>query len=191
MALPDLATSENLAARGVELDEPMGATMLAAASSTVRGAAGSPILKTTSTITLTGWGELLLVLPGQPVTAVDDAAVDGVEVHDYKLANGRLWRAGGWGNGFEPADVTVTMQHGLEEVPGDVVQLVCDLAIAGANEAEEGASDPRTLMERIDDYQVQWAQGAERVASVMELPPRTRRWLAAKFGGGAGMVAHR
>src|SRR5699024_12382107 len=114
---------------------------------------------------------------------------DRTSWHGGKSENGLLWRAGERGNVLEPSDVTVTMQHGLEEVPGDVVQLVCDLAIAGANEAEEGASDPRALMERIDDYQVQWAQGAERVASVMELPPRTRRWLAAKFGGGAGMVA--
>jgi hypothetical protein len=72
-----------------------------------------------------------------------------------------------------------------------VVNLVCDLAVAGAVAAADGAHDPRVVAESIDDYAVTFAQGAESVASAMELPKLTRRWLRSQFGGGAGVVTSR
>lgn len=167
--------------------------MLAVASTIVREAAGSPILQTTSTVTVGGWGERNLTLPGQPVMAVSAVSVDGQAVGDHQLVDGRLWRYCGFGWAHCPASVTVTYTHGLATVPADIVDLVCNLVIAGAAALEEGGGtrDPRTVAEEIDDYSVTWAKGAEAVATVMELPPGTRRLLASRFGGGAGMVTHR
>lgn len=194
MALPDLAVSADLSARGVTPTDAM-LTMLSVASSIVRGAAGSPIASTTSTVTL--WGldaSPWLDLPGQPVTAVSSVVHDGDTLtaeDDFKLVNGRLWGSSLWGNGREPLEVVVTMTHGLAEVPAHVVQLVCDLAIAGAAAAADGAHDPRVVAERIDDYAVTFAPGTEAVASAVELPALTKAWLRAQFGGGVSVVSYR
>jgi hypothetical protein len=166
--------------------------MLTVASSVVRAAAGSPILENESTVVLTGWGDRSLELPGKPVTAVSAVEVDGVAVTDYLLTDsGNLWCRYGWGCESDPVTVEVTMTHGLPTVPAHVVQLVCDLAIAGAKAAPDGAHDQRVVAERIDDYSVTFADGAEAVASVMELPKMTHRWLRAQFGSGAGVVTYR
>lgn len=194
MALPDLAVAADLSARGVT-PTAVHTVMLGVASSLVRGAAGSPILEASSVVTL--WatdGSQYLSLPGQPVTAVASVVYDGDTLtadDDYKLVDGSLWGSTPWGDGCEPLEVVVTMTHGLAAVPPHIVQLVCDLAIAGANAATDGAHDPRVIAEKIDDYSVTFAAGAESVASVMELPAATRRALRAKFGGGAGVVTFR
>jgi hypothetical protein len=191
VALPNLAASGDLTARGVTVTS-VHTVMLAVASSVVRAAAGSPILENESAVTLTGWGDRSLELPGKPVTAVSAVEVDGVAVTDFLLTDsGNLWCRDGWGCADDPVSVEVTMTHGLPTVPAHVVQLVCDLAIAGAAAAPDGAHDPRVVAERIDDYSVTFAQGAEAVASVMELPKMTRHWLRAQFGGGAGVVTYR
>lgn len=191
MALPDLAVAADLTARGVT-PASVHDVMLAVASSVVRAAAGSPILETTSTVSLTAWGGWLLPLPGLPVQAVATAEIDGEVVTDYKLVDSaRLWRQCGWGYEHEPATVEVTMTHGLPAVPPHVVQLVCDLAIAGAAAATAGAHDPRVIAERIDDYSVTFAPSAQAVATAVELPPMTKRWLRTQFGGGAGVVTYR
>lgn len=191
MALPDLAASADLSARGVT-PTSVHTVMLAVASSIVRAAAGGPIAQTTSTVTLTGWGSKSLELPGRPVTEVAAVTVDAVAVTDWNLTDvGNLWRYCGWGHEECPASVSVTMTHGLPTVPPYVVQLVCDLAIAGAAAAPNGAHDPRVVAERIDDYSVTFAQGADGVATAMELPAMTKRWLRARFGGGAGVVTYR
>lgn len=194
MALPDLAGSADLSARGVTVTTAL-TTMLSVASSVVRGAAGSPIASTTSTVTLWGLDDSpWLDLPGQPVTAVSAVVHDGATLvadADFKLVNGRLWGSSPWGNGCEPLEVVVTMTHGLAEVPAHVVQLVCDLAISGAAAAGDGAHDPRVIAERIDDYAVTFAPGAEAVATAVELPALTKSWLRAQFGGGVSVVSYR
>lgn len=194
MALPDLAASADLSARGVDItDTELVAVMLAVASSVVRGAAQSPILETDSTVTL--WavdGDQYLDLPGMPVTAVDSVTLDSdlLAADTYKLVAGRLWRSAGWG-GCEPLEVEVTLTHGFATVPPYIVQLVCDLAIAGMSSASAGAHDPRVIAEKIDDYAVTFADGAESVATAMELPRLTRDGLRKRFGGGAAMVLSR
>lgn len=191
MALPDLAASADLTARGVT-PTSVHTVMLAVASSMVRAAAGSPILENDSVVMLTGWGGRTLDLPGLPVQSVATVEIDGVAVTDFKLTDSsRLWRLCEWGGVDEPVDIEVTMTHGLPTVPKYIVQLVCDLAIAGANAATAGAHDPRVIAEKIDDYSVTFAQGAEAVASAVELPEATRRWLRAQFGGGVGVVTYR
>lgn len=193
MALPNLAASADLSARGVT-PTSVHTVMLAVASSLVRAAAGSPILETTSTVTL--WGldrDQWLDLPGKPVTAVSSVTHDGdvLAADDYKLVGSRLWGASPWGGSCEPLEIVVTMTHGLATVPPHVVQLVCDLVIAGADAALDGARNPNVIAERIDDYAVTFAPGAEAVASAMELPALTKAWLRAQFGGGVALVAQR
>jgi hypothetical protein len=192
VALPDLAASADLSARGVDVsDTDLVAVMLAVASSVVRGAARSPILETDSTVTL--WavdGDHYLDLPGQPVTAVTSVVLDGdtLAADDFKLVHGRLWRSTGWGGGCEPLEVEVALTHGFAEVPEYIVQLVCDLAIAGMASSSAGAHDPRVVAESIDDYSVTFADGAEAVATAMELPRLTRDALRKRFGGGVALV---
>jgi hypothetical protein len=194
MALPNLASASDLSDRDVESTSLLE-TMLGVASSIVRSAAGSPILETTSTLSM--WiqddGDTeYLSLPGQPVTNVASVAIEGEDVTDFRLVYGRLWM-GRWRPVFcgVPLEVLLTLTHGLSEVPADIVQLVCDLAILGAAAAPDGAHDPNVLMESIDDYRVTFAPAGESVASAMELPRMTRQALKARFGGGVGMVTWR
>lgn len=189
-----LATVDNLVDRGIDVsDLTLANTMLEVASALVRGAAGSPISRETSTIRYTGWqSERYLRLAGLPVVSVSTVLVDGTAVTDWRLADGRLWRRGGWGVDDGPADVDVTQVHGLLVVTADIVNLVCSYAAAGIAAAAEGfEAHAGKVAERIDDYSVQWAQGAESVASVMELPAGTRGWLSSQFGGSAAMVSTR
>lgn len=193
MALPNLAVSADLTARGITVTA-LHTVMLAVASSLVRAAAGGPILSAESTVTL--WGldySPWLDLPGCPVTAVDEVVSNGttLDADAYKLVDGRLWRASSWGNGFDPVEVEVTLTAGLAAVPVHIVQLVCDLAILGASAAADGAHDPRVIAEKIDDYAVTFAPGAEGVASAMTIPHLTTLSLRSQFGGGVGMVTSR
>lgn len=192
MALPDLATSADLSARGVDVtDTALVSTMLAVASSLVREAAGSPIAEHDATVTLwaTDRGPWL-ELPVRPVTAVTSVSLDGDTLTDYKLADGALWRCAGWSCG-EPLEVVVALTCGLPEVPASIVQLVCDLAILGMSTASEGALDARVVAERIDDYSVTFADGTDALSSAMTVPSATRASLRARFGGGVGSVGSR
>lgn len=195
MALPDLASTADLSARGVDITNgALANVMLAVASSLVRNATQSPILSTTSTVTL--WAtdnDHYLDLPGLPVTDVASVVLDGdtLAASDYKNVHGRLWRSAGWAGGCEPLEVEVTMTHGFEAVPDHIVQLVCDLAILGMSTAADGARDPSILTESIDDYSVTFSTAGEGVASAMSLPDATRRALRTQFGGGVAMVLSR
>lgn len=196
MALDALATTTDLDDRGIDTSDPtLPDVMLDVASASVRAAAGVPISQATSTVTLDGWGDTILRLPGAPVTAVASVSIDGDAVTDYKVTAAGLWRSSGWGHPAEPAEVEVTYTHGLVNIPPDIVDLVCNLAAAGMAEAASlaagGSFDPRVVAERIDDYYVQYAAGAEAVASVMDLPAGTRARLSARFGGSADLVESR
>lgn len=198
MALPNLAASTDLSARGVDVSNAaLVAEMLTVASAVVRTAAQSPILSTTSTVMLTGWADdQWLGLPGQPVTAVSSVLIDGTAVTDYQLVGGRLWRQSGWSLAGSqcsdaPSAVTVTLTHGFAAVPPFVRQLVCDLAISGMQSAADGAKVPGMIGERVDDYMVQFIHDENSVATVFEVPRATRDALRKAFGGGAEMVTAR
>lgn len=190
-----LATLADLVSRSIAVDDvTLAQTMLAVASSAVRGAAGSPISEETSTITYDGWRfERYLNLFGLPVTSVATVTVDGTAVTDWRLVGGaRLWRACGWGVDDGPAAVDVVQTHGLTVVQENIVDLVCSYTAAGMAAAADGfEAHAGKVAERIDDYSVSWAQGAEAVATVMEIPEGTRCWLASMFGGSATMVTTR
>lgn len=175
-------------------DSGLAATMLAVASASIRGAAGSPISQVESTIRYDGYrAERYLRLFGPPVTAVASVEVDGAAVTDWRLTgDGRLWRACGWAVDDGPCPVDVEQTHGLGTVPADVVDLACSYAAAGMAASADGyATHAGVVAERIDDYSVTFAQGAEAVATVMQIPAATRAWLASMFGGSAAMVSTR
>lgn len=189
MALTPLATATDLLDRGVDVTEAAAVNAaLLSASAAVRDAAGQAISQVTSTIQVPVPQGQWLDLPVTPVTAVA-AVVDesAVAVTGWKLLGGRLWRSAGWGWTCEPAELTVTLTHGLSAVPDDIVQLVCDLAAAQLLADEP--HDHRVTSEAIDDSRTSWAEGAP--VSITELPERTRLMLARRFGGGAYVTGSR
>lgn len=193
MVLAPLATVADIAARGVTVDPSevtVVNTYLAVASTIVRDAAGSPISAAVSSIALEGDSATRLRLPGQPVTAVSDVAVDGVAVTDYRLTNGALWRSCGWSGACAPAVVELTMTHGLDSVPADIVDLVCRLAVQALIAFRNGDLAPRQVdSERIGDYAVTFSDAE---TGTMSLSDFQRNRLAARFGsGGARMVRFR
>lgn len=197
MALAPLATVADLTARGVAVapdEDPIVQTYLDVASAAVRGAAGSPISQTTSTVALEGTPQVWLHLPGGPVTAVTDAALDGRPVTDWRLRTGQLWRGCGWQSGYGPSEVTVTYTHGLPTVPADIVDLVCRIAAATlvayrSQPDGEGLAAKDIRSERIGDYAVTY--GDAGLITEVELPDYLRARLAARFGGGVAVVKSR
>lgn len=190
MALAPLATVADLEARGLAVDESEASvvtTYLRVASAAVREAAGTAISRTTSTITLEGAPGQRLTLPGPPIVSVDAVTVDGRAVSDWRLSADRLWRASGW-TGCEPSEIQVTYTHGLDEVPEDIVDLVCRMAAAALNayRSEDGGAALGTAKEVTSERLGDWAvtYGADGRISEMDLPGYWRERLAARFGGG-------
>jgi len=188
-----LATLADLQAREIEHDSSeVLSTLLGAASSSVRDAAGSPISRGTWTIAIPGRPDQWLTVPIQPVVSVTGVKLDGVELADgeWRLVGGRLWRARGWWNGCEPAEITATVTGGLDPVPADIVDLVCAMVGAALARLEDGYETRSDLAYvSVDDYREGYLTSAgERLAGVMELPEATRRRLAARFGGSAVVV---
>ncbi|WP_258038030.1 hypothetical protein [Streptomyces sp. SM5] len=147
----------------------------------------------TSTVMLEGEADQRLRLPGSPIQSVDTVAIDGATVTDWRLRSDRLWRFGGWTRA-EPSEVEVTYTHGLPTVPDDIIDLVGRLvagAMASYRAEDDGASLGTQVItsERIGDYAVTY--GGDGLATDMELPAYLRERLAARFGGGAGLVRSR
>ncbi|MEU9777436.1 hypothetical protein [Streptomyces sp. NPDC047968] len=198
MALDPLATVADLTARGLTVsaeEEPIAELYLGVASTAVREAAGTPISLTTSTVTLEGEPGQWLTLPGPPIVSVASAAIDGESVTDWRLRGGRLWRADGWSACDGPSEATVEQTHGLAAVPDDIVDLVCRMtagALKAARAEADGtglAADKVITSERIGDYAVTYANDGR--LTEMELPEHWRERLAARFGGGIGLVRSR
>lgn len=185
-----LATVTDLSARGIDTTNTTRvAALLASASQTIRDAAGVPISKTTSTISLAGSTEQWLRLPASPVHSVGVITLDDATVTDALLREGSLWRARGWQDGLTPSLITLTLTHGYDPVPADIIDLCCSLVAAGLAAAEDGYDPLRGLTSlSIDDYREGYTQGENEVLTPMELPTRTRDWLRQRFGGGTHVV---
>lgn len=191
--LEPLATLDDLDLRGVDVsDTARASAMIAVASAAIRNAAGSAISETTSTVSVTGRRTSeYLRLPGV-VRSVASVHLGDTAVTGWQVLDNLVYKCGGWSSCGHPESYTVTYTHGLPEVPADIADLVCSFAAAGMNAAVDGyAARTGVIAERIDDYSVQYAQGADAIANVMEVPPRTRRMLRARFGSGAGLVSMR
>jgi hypothetical protein len=199
MALPPLATTDDLDARTITWDDQrLAETYLDVASAAVRDAAGVPISRTTSTVNLFGDGGQWLRLPGPPVVSVASVDMDGVtvDVGEYALVDGFLFRVCGWeASGSLPLPFVVTYTHGYAEVPADVVDLVARMAGAAIKLAEQDAGGAglvvdRVVSERLGDYAVTYDSSAG--TTEMELAQVTRDRLRSRFGGGtAAMVGTR
>ncbi|WP_289294382.1 hypothetical protein, partial [uncultured Reyranella sp.] len=167
---------------------------LHAASEAVREAAGGPISETTSTLTVHSDGEgSWLRLPVHLVTAVDQVLVDGDPVLDWRLVNGRLWRAAGGGRSDQPTPVEVTCTHGYPEVPEPVRVLVIQLALVAAQHIEDDGllgPTPGVRQESISAtaYAVTFGSDDPVPSTVFEINDRTRRWLRTSYGPGAAAM---
>ena len=192
MALDALVAVADLDARGIDIsDQALITELIASASAAIRDAAGSAITETTATIKLLTPTGRRLELPG-PVRSVSAVLLDEEPITDWVLRGDDLWRESWQCRGDIPGEVTVTFVFGLTEVPADVVDLACNLIGAGVNHAAEGYEAKTGIAyERIDDAGIGYTQGGDAVVSTMELPDRTRRMLARRFGGSAVMVGSR
>lgn len=166
--------------------------LIESASEAITTAAGCPIVKTRSTITLLGGRERLLNLPGTPIREVHSVLIDGVELPTgkYRVASAGIYHPGGWAHNRELPEITIDYTHGFDTVPADIAALAASMVIAGLIAAREGGwelHNGNISSIRIDDYQESRATSGEGVESVtpMSLPDRTRQWLSTRFGGGA------
>ncbi|MFD9107144.1 mobile element protein [Streptomyces bottropensis] len=102
---------------------------LRAATRRFRGQVRHPVsLVTDDTSYLDGSGQAVLRLPACPVVAVHSVLVDGEELTGVKVRRqaGLLLHPGGcWP---EWSEVTVSWDHGLDPVPGEVSEAVIDQA---------------------------------------------------------------
>ncbi|WP_017612111.1 hypothetical protein [Nocardiopsis salina] len=189
-----LATVEDLEALGVTVEDgerELVEGYLAAASASVRAAAGVPISEATSTVVVAGQREPRLSLPGPPVTSVEQVLLDDAEATGWRLSRPRasLYRALGWGTGASEVEVTYT--HGLPSVSADIVALVCRIAATTlmsyrSDESGGGIGVRRVTQLRIGDYSASFAD--DGTMTELELPATTRAQLRARFGGGAAVV---
>lgn len=185
MALTPLATSTDLP---TAWQANAGADRaLRVASAAIRDAAGVTISEETSTVVVTGGTENLLTLPG-PVTDVATVLLDGDAVTDHETLPNGLWRRCGWGG--DPVPVTVTYTHGLATIPDDIVDLVCQLAVAWMqHESEGGGSTAGLTSVKIDDAAESYSDESSGQISPVYIPDVTRQWLASRFGGGVAVVS--
>lgn len=185
MVLDSLASTTDLPTAWRENGDAQRA--LDVASSSIRDAAGVPISSVTATITTPApVGGNVLGLPG-PITAITAVLVDGTAVTDYQNLGNGLWRRQGWA--CEPVPVTVTATFGSPEVPPDIVDLTCQLAIAWLqHQAEGGGSTAGLTSVRLDDAAEAYSDESAGQVSPTYIPEVTRNWLAARFGGGVFVV---
>ena len=190
MAPEPLATVADLTALGIDTtNTALVGSLLASVSAAVRDAAGVLISRATSTITIEGTREQWLPLPGNPVLSVTGVELDGTTVTDHKLIGGRLWRPRGWQSTYAPSEVRLTLVHGYDPVPADIVKMVCTFVAAGIHEATEGIGANRgKSSERADDYQISFTRGEDEVVDMTELPQRTKDALRARFSGAVAVT---
>src|SRR5690606_6300853 len=154
-------------------------SLLASVSAAVREAAGVCITLETSTFTIPTEPSRRVDLPVRPVRSVESVTLDGETVTDYLVRGSAIWRDIPWQRtGAIPGELVIEATHGLDEVPADIVKLVCTLVAAGLIEAEEGLGANRGVSgEGVDDYRISFTRGEDEVVDKTELPERTRNML--------------
>lgn len=184
MALAPLAEATDLPTVWQDHDDAERALEVASAS--VRDAAGVPISEVEATVTTPApVSGQILSLPG-PITAVESVLIDGEAVTDYQNLGNGLWRRR-WA--CEPVPVTVTATFGLTEVPADIVDLTCQLAVAWLRHNDEGGGSTAGLTSvRLDDAAEAYSDESAGQVSPTYIPEVTRNWLSARFGGGIFVV---
>jgi len=190
MAADQLATPQDLASI-LQLDY---ATLPAAQQATLlmlvelatakvqRAAGGQRIVDVTDTALIdVEWfnNDYYLALPQLPARSITLVKMDGVTITDWSFRNQKLWRANGWCNSTTtPTQNAVTYAHGhltgsqwLQTAKGYTLSLG---ALGWGNPS--GAS-----RERIDDYEVSYAEADARMQMTKEMAES----IAAEYGAGA------
>lgn len=152
---------------------------LTVASSAIREAAGAAISEVVGTVTVPAPAGKVLTLPGS-VRNVTAVSIDGTTVSDfYEVGNG-LWRAQGWG--YQPVPVTVSATFGAAEVPDDIVDMTCQLAVSWLRHDDEGGGSTAGLTGAgIDDANERYSEEAAGQVSPVFIPEVTRAWLRSRF----------
>lgn len=125
------ATAEELASfLQQDLDTATATLVLTLASAEFTRAAGVAFTPTSETYETTGTTATSLLLPFRRVTAVSAVRVNGVEVADWSLVNGALYRALGFGSSlvFPPDRLEVDLTHGYAAPTDDVRKAVLESA---------------------------------------------------------------
>lgn len=166
MALPELATAADLEAYGYP---ESAASLLARASTRVRRHTKQRITAGTTT-------DLRLpspfLLPQRPVREVTAVTVDGVEIQYEMGAYGQI----------KPMDCTdgpllVTYDHGYEELPDELVELVCSIAARMATTPNSVGAGART--EQAGGESVTY--GSDAYAGTTGLVPEEKKELDRMF----------
>lgn len=194
MALAALAVTADLGARAIVVPDTMNAAaLLDSASDAVRDAAGCPIVRLTSTITLVVDDRYEIELPAGPVSAVSSVMLGEVAVTGWrKLGDTLVMPCTRWSDRF-PVEVTITYTHGLVSAPTDIVDLVC--ALVGIASGQEGGYGEQGLLqsERLGDWSATYKSGAGAEASIspMWIPDNVRDRLRARFNGSVAVIGTR
>lgn len=177
----DLASLLQLTYASLTAAQQATMTMLVelATAKVQRAAGGQRIVQVTDTavIDVDPWEcDLYLPLPQLPVQSVASVAIDGTTVTDWRLSKQMLWRSAGWRASLsEPTEVTVTCTHGYP-TGSQWLQLARDHTLALARMPYDNPGGAKS--ERIDDYQVSYAEADAR----MQMTEYMRAAIADAYG---------
>ena len=196
MADPALATVEQLqTGLGHTVDAPRATALLERASAIVRGYTGQYFSRVEDdVVTLTvNRGEVTLPQrPAEKPTLISRADGTGIYPEGSWYWGGvgivefgsPSWLANGPSRTRSPQAVTVTYTHGFEEIPDDVVAVVCQMV----GRVLDGSDTPGLRSESIDDYQYQ--MGGNIVSGAIALVPAEKEALD-RYRRRTGSVAFR
>lgn len=189
MALTPLATTADLDARNIVVPVAMDAdTLIAAASSAVRDAAGCPILEMTATVTLPVDDYCTLDLPGGPVRSVASVKLNGVEIVGWsKFGNSVRFPDDVWTRVL-PVEVDVTYTFGLAEVPADIIELVCAVVAMKAAANGDYAGHYRLAQSKLGEASETYIHHKDDQPEPGAIPDATRARLRARFGTSAAVI---
>lgn len=173
-----LAEPEDLAALlQQDLDRATTELLLECATAVVQGVTKQRILQVVDDVVTLYLDEYdratYLYLPERPVTAVGAVLIGATAVTDWspQLNRARLFRADGWRSTLilyddAPTTATVTYTHGYP-AGHQKLQLARSAVLALAS---QGYTNPSgAVREQIDDYSVQYAEMASRMAATPQL----------------------
>lgn len=196
MADPVLATADQLEAfLGHAVDATRATALLEIASGVVRGYTGQHFSKVIDDVATLGVTRGQVSLPQRPaekptlVARADGTGVypatswwwGGVGVIEFGAPS---WVANGPSHGRSPHAVTVTYSHGYDEIPAEVVGVVCQMV----GRVIDGSDTPGLRSESIDDYQYQ--MGGNIVSGAIALVPSEKETLD-RYRRRSGSVAFR
>jgi hypothetical protein len=182
VADPVLATVDQLEAfLGHTVDATRATALLEFASAVVRGYAGQHFSRVVDDVATVAVNRGQAVLPQRPAEKPTQVANygggaiptagwwwGGVGIIEFGSPS---WVANGPSSGSSPRLVEVTYTHGFEEIPTDVVAVVCQMVAR----VIDGGDTHGLRSESIDDYQYQ--MGGNIVTGALALVPSEKETL--------------